>query len=119
MFLFRSIRWLDRCIVAHKRPTEQNLFPIIQGGLDPALRRQCCDEMCKRDAPGFAIGGLSGGEDKQSFWRVVKLCAEILPKNRPRYCMFVHFMNLHFVLLFPRHGCRLCTRFGCVLCIGC
>ena len=25
----RSIRWLDRCIKAHKRPSEQNLFAII------------------------------------------------------------------------------------------
>lgn len=34
----RSIRWLDRCIKAHARKTEQNLFPIVQGGLDPKLR---------------------------------------------------------------------------------
>ena len=30
----RSVRWLDRCLAAHARPGEQNLFPIIQGGLD-------------------------------------------------------------------------------------
>ena len=41
--MYRSIRWLDRCIKAHKKPTEQNLFRIIQGGLDPKLRKiQCC-----------------------------------------------------------------------------
>lgn len=40
--MYRSIRWLDRCIKAHKRPSEQNLFPIIQGGLDPELREVCC-----------------------------------------------------------------------------
>lgn len=28
--MYRSIRWLDRCIKAHKRPDQQNLFPIIQ-----------------------------------------------------------------------------------------
>lgn len=28
--MHRSIRWLDRCIQAHKRPYDQNLFPIIQ-----------------------------------------------------------------------------------------
>ena len=39
----RSIRWLDRCIAAHARPTEQNLFAIIQGGLDPELRRTCVE----------------------------------------------------------------------------
>jgi hypothetical protein len=26
----RTTRWLDRCIAAHKRPNEQNLFPIVQ-----------------------------------------------------------------------------------------
>ena len=26
--MWRSIRWLDRCISAHNRKTEQNLFPI-------------------------------------------------------------------------------------------
>ena len=41
--MYRSIRWLDRCIQAHKRPREQNLFPIIQGGLDPKLRKICCE----------------------------------------------------------------------------
>ena len=36
--MYRSIRWLDRCIEGHKRKSEQNLFPIVQGGLDPKLR---------------------------------------------------------------------------------
>ena len=55
----RSVRWLDRCIAAHKRPEDQNLFCIIQGGLDISpggLREQCLNEMIKRDTPGFAIG---------------------------------------------------------------
>ena len=29
--MYRSIRWLDRCIAGHKRKSEQNLFPIVQG----------------------------------------------------------------------------------------
>jgi queuine tRNA-ribosyltransferase catalytic subunit len=70
----RSIRWLDRCIAAHRRPNEQNLFGIIQGGLDISeggLRDICLEAMIARDLPGYAIGGLAGGEDKGSFWRVV------------------------------------------------
>ena len=70
----RSVRWLDRCIQAHKKPLTQNLFAIIQGGLDVSpngLRDQCLTEMVKRDLPGYAIGGLAGGEDKESFWKVV------------------------------------------------
>jgi queuine tRNA-ribosyltransferase catalytic subunit len=70
----RSIRWLDRCIAAHRRPNEQNLFGIIQGGLDISeggLRDICLEAMIARNLPGYAIGGLAGGEDKGSFWRVV------------------------------------------------
>jgi tRNA-guanine family transglycosylase len=37
------IHRLDRCIAAHKRPHDQNLFAIIQGGLEPELRRVCID----------------------------------------------------------------------------
>lgn len=70
----RSVRWLDRCILAHKNPQTQNLFGIIQGGLDISpngLREWCITEMVKRDLNGYAVGGLAGGEDKDSFWRVV------------------------------------------------
>ena len=44
----------------------QNLFAIVQGGLDPGLRDKCLDEMiARRDrVAGYAIGGLSGGEEK-------------------------------------------------------
>jgi len=66
----RSVRWLDRCIAAHKYPKTQNLFCIIQGGLDLDLRRECCKEMAARDTPGVAIGGLSGGEAKIEYCRV-------------------------------------------------
>ncbi|KAI9164531.1 hypothetical protein H9P43_008390 [Blastocladiella emersonii ATCC 22665] len=89
--MWRSIRWLDRCITANANPQKQNLFPIIQGGLHPDLRRQCIEEMVKRDAPGYAIGGLSGGEAKDEFWRVVSLCTDLLPENKPRYCMGIGY----------------------------
>ncbi|KAJ2353269.1 Queuine tRNA-ribosyltransferase catalytic subunit 1, partial [Coemansia sp. RSA 2618] len=71
--MYRSLRWLDRGIKAHKRPTEQNLFPIVQGGLDERLRTISAQELTKRESPGYAIGGLSGGEAKGSFWRMVSL----------------------------------------------
>eukprot|EP00056_Hartaetosiga_gracilis_P020119 m.17646 g.17646 ORF g.17646 m.17646 type:complete len:423 (+) comp8178_c0_seq2:61-1329(+) len=87
----RSVRWLDRCIKAHKNPNRQNLFAIIQGGLDADLRKRCVDLMVKRNTPGYAIGGLSGGEEKDQFWRVVKLTAELLPENKPIYCMGVGY----------------------------
>ncbi|KAJ2497031.1 Queuine tRNA-ribosyltransferase catalytic subunit 1 [Coemansia sp. RSA 1972] len=89
--MWRSLRWLDRGIKAHKRPTEQNLFPIVQGGLDERLRTISAQELTKRESPGYAIGGLSGGEAKGSFWRMVSLSTDILPTNKPRYCMGVGY----------------------------
>ncbi|VDI02118.1 queuine tRNA-ribosyltransferase [Mytilus galloprovincialis] len=89
--MWRTIRWLDRCIKAHKRPHDQSIFPIVQGGLDPELRKKCAYELIKRDVNGYAIGGLSGGEEKQDFWRMVSLSTDILPDDKPRYLMGVGF----------------------------
>ncbi|KAK2693889.1 hypothetical protein QWA68_008335 [Fusarium oxysporum] len=87
----RSVRWLDRCIAAHKKPESQNLFCIIQGGLDLDMRRECCREMLARDTPGIAIGGLSGGEAKADYCRVVAACTELLPDLKPRYVMGIGY----------------------------
>ncbi|GBE81009.1 Queuine tRNA-ribosyltransferase catalytic subunit [Sparassis crispa] len=94
--MWRTIRWLDRCIEYHNksgRKVVQNLFAIVQGGLDPKLRDLCLDEMVARKdrVTGYAIGGLSGGEAKDVFWRIVKQCVDKLPADRPRYCMGIGF----------------------------
>ncbi len=44
-----------------------------------------------RDLPGYAIGGLSGGESKDMFWRIVDQCTSALPKDKPRYLMGVGY----------------------------
>lgn len=89
--MLRSVRWLDRCIAAHKKPETQNLFCIIQGGLDLDMRRECCEAMVARDTPGIAIGGLSGGEAKDDFCRVVGACTVLLPELKPRYVMGIGY----------------------------
>ena len=88
---YRTVRWLDRCIEGHGRKDRQNLFAIVQGGLDEELRNYCLTELVSRDLPGYAIGGLSGGEEKDKFWRVVAQCTEKLPENKPRYLMGVGY----------------------------
>lgn len=65
----RSVRWLDRCIQFHEasgKKSTQNLFAIVQGGLNPELRDRCLDAMVTRKdgVAGYAVGGLSGGEAK-------------------------------------------------------
>ncbi|CAM9495634.1 unnamed protein product [Choristocarpus tenellus] len=104
--MLRSVRWLDRCVAAHGKPESQNLFAIVQGGLDilpGGLRERCLEEMIKRDLPGYAIGGLAGGESKDSFWRVVAMSAAALPPDKPRYLMGVGY-PLDLVV---------CTALGC------
>lgn len=87
----RSVRWLDRCIAAHANPTTQNLFCIIQGGLDLEMRKECCEQMVARGTPGIAIGGLSGGEAKADYCRVVNTCTGLLPEMKPRYVMGIGY----------------------------
>lgn len=87
----RTLRWIDRCIAAHARPTEQSLFGIVQGGLDHRLRELCCKGLVEKDLPGYAVGGLSGGEAKDVFWKVVDQCTDLLPNDKPRYCMGVGY----------------------------
>ena len=51
--------------------------------------------MVERDLPGYAVGGLSGGEEKDTFWRIVTLCTDLLPRNKPRYVMGVGLVPAH------------------------
>eukprot|EP01017_Pseudomicrothorax_dubius_P031940 TRINITY_DN4130_c0_g1_i1.p1 TRINITY_DN4130_c0_g1~~TRINITY_DN4130_c0_g1_i1.p1 ORF type:complete len:435 (-),score=64.51 TRINITY_DN4130_c0_g1_i1:101-1405(-) len=87
----RTIRWIDRCLVAHRRKEEQNVFPIVQGAVDLKLRERCLSALIQREANGFAIGGLAGGESKDDFWKVVAFCTERLPEEKPRYLMGVGY----------------------------
>mmetsp|Transcript_7359 Transcript_7359/g.11177 ORF Transcript_7359/g.11177 Transcript_7359/m.11177 type:complete len:453 (+) Transcript_7359:54-1412(+) len=92
----RTLRWLDRCLSVHSNREKQNLFAIVQGGLDTSiggLREQCLAGFRNRDdnIPGYAIGGLAGGESKDQFWRVVHQCCQALPNDKPRYCMGVGY----------------------------
>ena len=46
-------------------------------------------ELIKRNTSGYAIGGLSGGEEKDKFWRMVSVSTDFLPEEKPRYLMGV------------------------------
>lgn len=84
----RTLRWLDRAKKT-SRPLHQALFGIVQGGTDPKLRRFSTRETMERDCDGYAIGGLSVGEDKNAMMDCVSMVTEELPKDRARYLMGV------------------------------
>ncbi|KYN29022.1 putative queuine tRNA-ribosyltransferase, partial [Trachymyrmex cornetzi] len=89
----RTIRWLDRCLLAHERPDEQSIFPIVQDSLNPELRSEYARQLIKWEEV-CAVRGFfyfNGGESKDYFWRMVHFSTNILPKNKPRYLMGVGF----------------------------
>ncbi len=87
--LERTTRWLDRCIDAHKRPDDQALFGIIQGSMYEDLRAISAKEITARDLPGFAIGGISVGEPKDLFLKMIDCTVPLMPEDKPRYLMGV------------------------------
>nr|WP_228021079.1 tRNA guanosine(34) transglycosylase Tgt [Microcystis sp. LEGE 08355] len=85
----RTYRWLERCLTAHQRPQEQALFAIVQGGIYEDLRATAAESLVKLDLPGYAIGGVSVGEETTLIHRIVQITAPLLPENKPRYLMGV------------------------------
>ncbi len=87
--LERTTRWAARCLEAHQRKDEQALFGIVQGGMYRDLREQSVRELLQLDFPGYAIGGLSVGESKETMYEVLDYTTPLLPENKPRYLMGV------------------------------
>ena len=110
----RTHRWLDRCIKSWTNP-KQSLFGIIQGSTYDDLRKECAEEIIKRDLPGIAIGGVSVGEGPELMEQAVAATAPLLPDNKPRYVMGVG--NPEDLLMIWENGidmsdCIIPTKFG-------
>lgn len=87
-------RWLDRCITQFNATPDkygytQNLFPIVQGATYKDLRKQSCEYITSKEAPGNAIGGLSVGEPEPVMYEICDWCCRHLPGDKPRYLMGV------------------------------
>jgi queuine tRNA-ribosyltransferase len=84
----RSVRWARRCRDAARR-SDQAQFAIVQGGLDVDLRVACARQLRELDFPGYAVGGLSVGEEPAEMYRMLSATVPELPQDRPRYLMGV------------------------------
>ncbi len=84
----RTTRWAERCKKAHTTEN-QGLFGIIQGGFFEDLRKQSAEDLIKLDFPGYAIGGISVGEPKEEFLKMLRYTTPLMPENKPRYLMGV------------------------------
>ncbi|KNZ43585.1 tRNA guanosine(34) transglycosylase Tgt [Acetobacterium bakii] len=91
-----TTRWAKRCKDAHKRPEDQALFGIVQGGMYEDLRAQSVKELTEIDFPGYSIGGLSVGEPKDVMYRMLDVTVPLLPKDKPRYLMGVGSLDALF-----------------------
>ena len=85
----RTTRWAKRCKEAHKNIEEQALFGIIQGGFYEDLREKSAKDLIELDFPGYAIGGISVGEPKEEYLKMLYYTAPLMPENKPRYLMGV------------------------------
>lgn len=86
--LRRTGEWARRARESHLR-TNQSLFGIVQGGIDPDLRRRSADEIASLDFDGYGIGGLSVGETRAEMLPALAAAIAGLPSDRPRYLMGV------------------------------
>jgi queuine tRNA-ribosyltransferase len=84
----RSLVWAERCKKVHRRD-DQLLFAITHGSVYEDLRRESALRLVEMDFPGYAIGGLSVGEPKETMFELVEISTELLPEDKPRYLMGV------------------------------
>ena len=84
----RTTRWAKRCKEAHITEN-QALFGIVQGGFYEDLRKKSIEDLIELDLPGYAIGGISVGEPREEFLRILNYTTPLMPQNKPRYLMGV------------------------------
>lgn len=123
----RTRLWAERCQSSRRR-TDQALFGIVQGGLDPELRVAAARELVSLGFDGYAVGGLSVGESKAEMYATLAVTVPELPASKPRYLMgvgmpedlvegVVRGIDLFDCVVPSRHGRTgwLFTSFGRVL----
>jgi queuine tRNA-ribosyltransferase len=83
----RTHRWAERSLAAHRR-TDQAMFGIVQGGLDPELRAQSTRFIASLPFDGICLGGLAGDETPAQRDATLDIAIPLLDDDpRPRYLM--------------------------------
>ncbi len=78
--------WEEKVLTSNKK---HYLFGIIQGNRYLDLRKLSAIKTTELDLPGYAIGGLSVGEDKQTMYDIIEFLDDLIPPEKPRYLMGV------------------------------
>jgi queuine tRNA-ribosyltransferase len=85
----RSTRWAGRCKEARQSEDGAALFGIVQGGMHADLRAKSAADLMQIGFDGYAVGGLSVGEEAHLMYNVMDVTLPLLPAHRPRYVMGV------------------------------
>jgi len=82
----RTTLWAERQRNLPRAPGQLR-FAITQGGLDAEQRARSSEDLVALDYDGYAIGGLSVGEDRAPMFEATTAAAAALPRDKPRYFM--------------------------------
>ena len=83
----RTHRWAERSLAAHTR-SDQALFGIVQGGLEPDLRAESTRFIASLPFDGICLGGLAGDETPAQRNAALDVAVPLLDDDpRPRYLM--------------------------------
>lgn len=87
----RGKKYFDANAATAPEENTQQLYGILQGWTDKELRKRSAEEITALDFPGYAIGGLAVGEDKNTLYDMTDYTAALLPEDKPRYLMGVGY----------------------------
>ncbi len=83
----RTTAWAKRSLEALGKERSQAIFGIVQGGVYMDLREKSARELTEMDFDGYAIGGLSVGEEKSVRDKIIRETVPLLPEEKPVYLM--------------------------------
>lgn len=110
----RTGEWAERgraTFLDHADATDRQCqFGIVQGGTDEGLREQSARQIIDIGFDGYAVGGLSVGEDRDQMLHGLDVCMGLLPLDQPRY-----FMGLGDPIGIVESVARGVDMFDCVL----
>lgn len=82
----RTLRWAERSKSAHTSQSQAQ-FGIVQGGANLDMRAESAQRTVEIGFDGYAIGGLSVGESRESAIPAMVAALAQLPADQPRYFM--------------------------------
>ncbi|SHH19798.1 tRNA guanosine(34) transglycosylase Tgt [Thermosipho atlanticus] len=82
-----TTKWAERSLKRIRELSDQAIFGIVQGAFFHDLRERSAREITSMEFDGFAIGGLSVGEEYDITLKMTEFTVPFLPENKPRYFM--------------------------------